>query len=129
MLPAHLLFYVPDVDAAVDFYETAFGFKRHGEDHAAGWAAVRSGEVVIAFLSEAAAAAQGHPYTPLRPDHPPPGIELVLTRAEVLPAYIRALLAGAVPLHEPALKADGRMVAFVRDLNGVIVELCAPEPA
>jgi catechol 2,3-dioxygenase-like lactoylglutathione lyase family enzyme len=125
----HIIFYVPDVAATVDFYETAFGFQKHRDNRASGTVDMISGKMIISFLSEATAKALGHPFTPLRPDSPPPGIELILERVEVLPAYIRALLAGATPIEEPALNALGQMVAVVRDLNGVMVELCAPSPA
>lgn len=125
----HIILYVPDVAAAMEFYETAFGFKKLHEDRATGLVDMISGKMIVSFLSEAAAKAQGHPFTPLRADTPPPGVELVLERVEVLPTYIRALLAGAVPIEEPALNALGQMAAVVRDLNGVMVEISAPLPA
>lgn len=129
MQSGHVLLNVPNVEAAVAFYETAFGFKPCQEDRAAGWAEMRFGGMTLVFQSEVGADASTHSYAPLRPNLPPPGMELVLTRDDVLPAYIRALLAGAEPLREPALNAQGRLVASVRDLNGVVVDLCAPESA
>jgi lactoylglutathione lyase len=129
MALGYIVLYVPDVAATVDFYETAFGFQKHREDRASGAVDLISGKMIVSFLPEATAKALGHPFTPLRPDVPPPGVELILERVEVLPAYIRALLAGAAPIKEPRLNAQGQMMAVVRDLNGVMVELCAPLPA
>ena len=38
-------------------------------------------------------------------------------------AYARAVEAGAAPLAEPAVKPWGQTVAYVRDPDGVLVEL------
>ena len=41
-------------------------------------------------------------------------------------AFARAVAAGATPLKEPVTKPWGQTVAYVRDLDGFLVELCSP---
>jgi lactoylglutathione lyase len=65
-------------------------------------------------------------YTPIQPDQPPVGVELGLVTDDVQAAYEQALAAGATPLQAPARKPWGQIVGYVRDLNGVLVELCSP---
>jgi len=45
---------------------------------------------------------------------------------DVAAAYDRALAAGATAITEPTQKPWGQTVAYVRDRDGVIVELCTP---
>jgi uncharacterized glyoxalase superfamily protein PhnB len=56
----------------------------------------------------------------------PAGFEVALTTADVQAAYDQALAAGAVALAPPVAKPWGQIVAFVRDKDGIIVELCSP---
>jgi lactoylglutathione lyase len=43
-------------------------------------------------------------------------------------AYERALAAGATSAAEPDDKPWGQRIAYVRDLNGILVELCTATP-
>lgn len=63
-----------------------------------------------------------------RPQEAPGGIELVFVDEDVAGAHGRALAAGAVEVAQPEVKPWGQTVAYVRDLNGVLVELCSPMP-
>ena len=54
------------------------------------------------------------------------GAELMLVFADVEAAYARAVKAGAVAVSAPVLKPWGQQVAYVRDAQGVLVELCSP---
>jgi uncharacterized glyoxalase superfamily protein PhnB len=45
---------------------------------------------------------------------------------DVAGAYARAVAAGAAAVQEPRQKPWGQTVGYVRDLNGVLVELCSP---
>jgi lactoylglutathione lyase len=42
--------------------------------------------------------------------------------------FARAAKAGAAPVSEPATKPWGQTVAYLRDNNGFLVELCTPMP-
>ncbi len=56
----------------------------------------------------------------------PLGIELAFVTENVLAAYSKAISAGATSISEPCEKPWGQTVAYVRDIDGVIVELCSP---
>jgi lactoylglutathione lyase len=62
------------------------------------------------------------------PGRPPLSFEVALTTADVPALYARAVKAGAMPVSEPATKPWGQTVAYVRDKDGHLVELCTPMP-
>ena len=121
---AYVILYVPDVPAAVTFYEAAFGLKRRFVHESGTYAELETGATALAFADEAIPPFAGA-FTPHRADTPPAGAEVALVFADVASAYARALAAGATPLAAPALKTWGQTVSYVRDLNGVLVEICS----
>jgi uncharacterized glyoxalase superfamily protein PhnB len=60
------------------------------------------------------------------PSGPPAGFEVAFTTDDVQAAYERALAAGAISAAPPVAKPWGQVVAFVRDRDGIIVEICSP---
>lgn len=65
-------------------------------------------------------------FTDAAPALPPGPFEVGLVVRDVPAAYSRAVGAGAVPWAPPSVKPWGQGVAYVRDLNGMLVELCTP---
>lgn len=121
----YTIVYVPDVAAALHFYEEAFGLKRKFLHESGTYGELDTGHTALAFVS--LAHGQTNFATPIRandPHAPPAGIELAIVVKDVEAAWQRALKAGATALAPPVHKPWGQTVAFVRDLNGVIVELC-----
>jgi uncharacterized glyoxalase superfamily protein PhnB len=53
-------------------------------------------------------------------------VEVALVTPDVQAAYERAVKAGALPARPPKQKPWGQTVAYVRDRDGVLVELCTP---
>jgi lactoylglutathione lyase len=62
------------------------------------------------------------------PDKAPLGVEIALVTPEVPGLFGRAVKAGAVVVSEPVEKPWGQTVAYVRDQQGFLVELCSPLP-
>ena len=60
------------------------------------------------------------------PSGPPAAFEIALVDDDVHAAHARALEAGARELAAPKQKPWGQTVSYVRDPNGVLVELCSP---
>ena len=60
------------------------------------------------------------------PAGPPAALEIALVDDDVPAAHARALEAGARELAGPKQKPWGQTVSYVRDPNGVLVELCTP---
>ena len=54
------------------------------------------------------------------------GVEVAFTTGDVAAAYDKALAAGAKSVSKPEQKPWGQTVAYVRDNNGFLVELCTP---
>lgn len=52
-------------------------------------------------------------------------IEIALTTGDVAAAFQRALGVGAARVAEPKVKPWGQTVAYVRDLDGILVEIAS----
>ena len=122
----YVIHYVPDVAAAVAFYEAAFGLDRRFLHESGAYAEMETGATALAFASETLSEGNGIAFRRTRPDGDAPAIEIGLVTAEVEAAHRRALEAGAVAAAPPKAKPWGQVVAYVRDLNGALVELCSP---
>jgi catechol 2,3-dioxygenase-like lactoylglutathione lyase family enzyme len=127
----YVILYVKDVAAALTFYEQAFGLSRRffNDDHGKAYGELETGAARLAFASfELVSANLKHEFTAASPDKAPPGFEIALVTPEVPALYARALKAGATAVSEPATKPWGQTVAYVRDKDGHLVELCTPLP-
>lgn len=122
----YTILYVPDPAAATAFYAAAFGIERRFITDDGDYAELATGATTVAFAREALAAGNGVPFAPVRPDAPPPAVELGFVTDDVPAAFVRAVAAGAAAVRPPAVKPWGQVVAYVRDTNGFLVELCTP---
>ncbi len=122
----YVILYVPEVDAALGFYQKAFGLERRFLHESGLYGELDTGATVLAFAGEVMAAANDLVIRPHRPDEAPAATEIALVSDDVAGAYQRAVAAGAGPVAVPAEKPWGQTVAYVRDLNGVLIELCSP---
>jgi lactoylglutathione lyase len=120
---ASTILYVPDVAAALAFYERAFGLQVGFADPG-GTYAVLAGEGggALAFASHDQAA-QG---VGDEARAAPAGFEVWIESDDVPAAVQRAVAAGAQLVREPVEKPWGQTVAYVRDPNGTLVELGEP---
>lgn len=118
--------YVEDVAESLRFWERAFGFARGFASDDWTYGELATGETTIAFAARSMAAAVGIEVAFPRPEDAAPGVELALTTDDVPAAFARAVEAGAVAVKEPATMPWGQTVSYVRDLNGVLVEICTP---
>jgi lactoylglutathione lyase len=125
--------FVPDVEAAVSFYERAFGIERRLVTPA--FAMMQTGQTTLAFGSEANerrellefagldadAAFRSH-----APSEAPAAVQLSFIAEDVAAAYARAIEAGATKVYEPVQMPWGQWVGRVRDLHGVLVSIVSP---
>lgn len=118
----YVILHVPDVLAAVAFYEAAFGLLCRFV-HPSGYAEMETGATALAFASHMLAEANG---LPAHSGSPPSGAEIALVTDDVDAAFRRAVDAGAEAAVPPEAKPWGQVVGYVRDLNGFLVELCTP---
>lgn len=118
-----VMFWVADVPATVDFYEQAFGLRRRWVRDEGDYAQMETGSVVLQFAVETAAPANGLTIRPLRAGDTPAAVQMSLTVADVPAAHSRAIGAGAADVAAPVTKPWGQVVAYVRDRDGILVEL------
>lgn len=116
--------WTPDVEATLRFYERAFGLPVRRAARDGDWGLVGDPGHPLGI--------EGHHLAPERaggrfPDTyvrgQPAGFYLVLDVAELESAFRRAVDAGCEVLSPPERTAVGNRVAWVRDPNGVVVEL------
>jgi len=121
----YVIVYVPDVKEALRFYERAFGVAERFFHDSGQYGELETGATALAFANETITPA-GAVFEPNRPASKAAGAEVAFLFDEVQPAYDRALAAGATSVLAPTKKPWGQTVAYVRDLNGFLVELCTP---
>lgn len=121
------IIYVQDVARSVDFYERAFGLTRRFVTPDASYAELETGATALAFASHAQARSHlGAEFLASDPARPPLGFEVALVTSDVQAAYQLAVAAGATPIAAPNAKPHGQVVAYVRDPDGVLIELASP---
>jgi catechol 2,3-dioxygenase-like lactoylglutathione lyase family enzyme len=125
---AYTILYVPDVARSIAFYERAFDLTARFVTESGEYGELDTGPTTLGFAQEdfAARGRNGLRAGPLRPDDSPPPFEVAFACDDVAVAYQRALAAGATSIAEPTQKPWGQTVAYVRDSDGAIVELCTP---
>lgn len=121
-----LMFWVADVPATVGFYEEAFGLKRRWLRDEGDYAMMETGPVTLQFAVESAAPASGLRIRPHRPGAAAAAVQVSLAVDDVPAARERALAAGATDVAAPVTKPWGQVVAYVRDRDGILVELTTP---
>jgi Uncharacterized protein conserved in bacteria len=121
----YTILYVSDVERTVSFYEEAFGLSRRFVHESGSYAELVTGETTLAFAAHDLAEANFQTsYRRTDPGEPPPAFEIALVTEDVAAVFERSIEAGAEPLVEPEQKPWGQTVAYVRDVDGVVVELC-----
>jgi lactoylglutathione lyase len=123
----YTILYVEDVVRAIDFYERAFGLSRRFIADDATYGELETGNTTLSFAKHTLAS-QSIPggYRRNDPAEQPPGIEIGFVTDDVPAAWDAALAAGATVVSPPKTKPWGQTVAYVRDGDGMLVEICTP---
>jgi lactoylglutathione lyase len=119
----YMILYVPNVAQAVEFYEKAFSLQQKFMHESKQYAEMETGQTALAFASHEMLKENGSNIFVGELTRPS-GFEIAFITDDVPTAYKNALEAGCSPMQEPTQKPWGQTVAFVRDLNGSLVELC-----
>ncbi len=122
----YTLIYVADVVKTIEFYEKAFGLNRGFLHESHQYGEMDTGYAKLGFVGHETAEAHGFKYEKITRESKPPGIEIGFVTGDVQAAFERAVRAGAEGVSQPAQKPWGQTVSYVRDLNGVLVEICTP---
>ena len=122
----YTILYVKDVERSIAFYEKAFDFKRKFVAGDA-YGELDTGATTLSFASIPQAQSnlkseiqisslKGKPF----------GIEIGFTTDDVEGTYQKAIAAGATEEAKASYKPHGQTVAYVRDPDGFLVEICTP---
>ncbi len=120
----YVIIYVENVSATVSFYQKAFGLKERFVHESNQYAEMETGNTCLAFANEEFVQ-NSHPFCVNRKNAQAAGAEIAFVVDNVKDAFKHAVLAGAIPVVEPEKKPWGQTVAYVRDTNGFIVEICS----
>ncbi len=123
----YTILYVGDPAASLEFYERAFAQQRRLLHESGQYAELETGSTTLAFASTELAAESLPPeMRPAPAAGAPSAFEVCFVTEDVPAAFTRAVDAGAVAVSEPQEKPWGQQVAYVRDPDGVLVELASP---
>ena len=126
----YVIIYVESVKGTMDFYTRAFGFETrmvYEENGVVDYGEMQTGETVLAFASHSLGEAnlQGL-YQKAAMTEVPFGFELALVSEDVAGDFDKALKEGAIAVSPPKEKPWGQTVAYVRAVEGTLIELCSP---
>lgn len=124
---SYTILYVKAVVQAVEFYQQAFGLKQRFVHESGQYAEMETETTTLAFAAIDLAKSnlpQGFQENSL--SDLPTGIEVGFATEEVAAVFENAVKAGATIVVEPKVKPWGQTVAYVRDLDGILVSINSP---
>lgn len=122
----HIIYYVKNVQNAVNFYQKAFNMKLNFMHESGAYAELTGGQVSLAFAQDALGSQnlpQGYYKNDLKAL--PAGCELVFTTDDVDATIKKALEGGAITVVPAKQKPWGQTVAYVRDPEGILIEIAS----
>ena len=123
----YAIFYVNDVTKSIEFYEKSFGFSRKFITPENDYGELETGQTTISFASkELAKSNLRNGFTESRIEQKPFASELGFTTENVAEIIKIAVVNGAIILELPKEKPWGQTVAYIRDLDGFLIEICTP---
>ncbi len=124
---AYTILYVKDVEKAITFYEKSFEFSRKFVTSENDYGELLVGETTLSFVSIALAESNlTNGFTQSSLTDKPFGIEIGFTTDNVEQTVNSAIKAGGTILEQPKIKPWGQIVAYIRDLDGFLIEICTP---
>ncbi|KDN54535.1 VOC family protein [Flavobacterium seoulense] len=124
---AYTILYVQNVTKTVDFYEKAFGFTRKFIAPGNDYAELLVGETTLSFAAVALAKTNlKNGFIESNLEDKPFGIEIGFTTDNVIETIATAEKAGALIVENPKTKPWGQTVAYLRDPDGFLIEICTP---
>lgn len=124
---AYTILYVEDVEKTIGFYEKAFGFSRKFIATGNEYGELSTGDTTLSFaafslIKQNLACA----FLESQSGGKPFGIEIAFAVEDVEIVFQKAIKAGATAVEKAKVKPWGQTVAYVRDPNGFLIEICTP---
>ena len=124
---AYTILYVKDVQQTLGFYETAFGLKRKFVAPDDSYGELITGETTLSFASISLANSNlKNGFIESNLNNKPLAAEVAFTTANVKEVLKTAINAGATLVENPEAKPWGQVVAYIRDIDGFLIEICTP---
>jgi lactoylglutathione lyase len=126
----YTIIYVTSVPEILDFYKKAFGFNSKFLHPSNDYGELDTGDTTLAFANHDMGQKNlnGH-YIKADANAKPLGMEVAFITDDVTAAYNQAITSGAVAIQQPIKKPWGQTVAYVKSIEGSIIELCSPVAA
>lgn len=122
---SHIIFYVQDVAKTMNFYEKAFGIQKLFVDPTGHYGQMDTGATALAFASyELANSNLPNGFRPFTQKETP-GCEISFTAKDIHKSLTQAVNLGAELVASPEEKPWGQTVAYVRDFNGILIEIAS----
>ena len=121
----YTLLYVDDVEKTMTFYSEAFGLESGFLHESKEYGEMITGDTKLGFVHHDTAGSHGFAYEKLSLKNKAPGFEIGFVADNVEEAFVRAVKAGAIAASKPTKKPWGQVVSYVRDCNGLLVEICS----
>ena len=122
---AYTILYVKDVAKSISFYESAFGFKRKFIAPGNEYGELLTGDTTLSFAAVSLANTNlSAGFIESSPDGKPFGIEIAFTTENVEQVFKDAIKAGAIAVEKAKTKPWGQVVAYVKDIDGFLIEIC-----
>lgn len=124
---AYTILYVQDVAKAVRFYEEAFGLTRKFVTPENDYGELSTGEITLSFAAITLAKSNlKDGFIESNRSNKSFGIEIGFTTDDVALTVNTAQAAGALIVETPKTKPWGQIVAYLRDPDGFLIEVCTP---
>ena len=126
----NVIFYVENVAQTIAFYEKAFGLSRSFIDETGNYGQLETGRTALGFASfELGKMNLGAAFRPYTKSAPVAGMEIAISSTTLAETIAQAIAAGAELITPAEKKPWGQTVAYMRDPNGILIEICTPMAA
>ena len=123
----YTILYVSDVIQSIVFYENAFGFTRKFITPENDYGELITGETTLSFAAkELAHSNLKNGFLESDLNNKPFAIEVGFITDNVEDTLEKAVKAGAIITEAPKQKPWGQTVAYLRDIDGFLIEICTP---
>jgi len=124
---AYTILYVQDPTQSITFYERAFGFSRKFISPDNDYGELGTGNTTLSFAAVKLANANlSKGFTESSIGNQPFGMEIAFATPDVEAVFAAAIKAGATAVEKAKTKPWGQTVAYVRDPDGFLIEICTP---
>ena len=123
----YTIFYVKNVQKAISFYVKAFGFEQKFITPDNSYGELNTGNTTLSFAEHSLAQSNlPDGYEASDVQKKAFGVEIGIVTSNVADTLKSALESGALLAAATKTKPWGQEVAYVRDLDGFLVEICSP---